>query len=70
MKIQPIVNKDIIGRYRKTANKIIDVFTNQTILKSNNNKKLNKKLNQLNTIGLINAQRIDNNQAQLLYVLV
>ena len=70
MKIQPIVNKEIIGRYRKTTNKIIDVFTNQTILKSNNNKKLNKKLNQLNAIGLINAQRIDNNQTQLLYVLI
>jgi len=70
MRIAPICSKEIIGRYRKINNTITDVFTNQILLRSNSNRTLNKKYNQLNAIGLLNAQRIDNKQTKLLYVLI
>ena len=75
MRITPITSKEIIGRYRKQANTILDSFTNQVLLQSNNKAKVNKVYKQLNTIGLVNAKILDNNahnpkQAKLLYVLI
>ena len=58
MRIQPIVTKDIIFRYRKMdASKVLDAFTN-TIIKTSNADSLIKKLNK---VGLINARILDNN---------
>lgn len=74
LKITPIVTNDIIYRYRKQANTVIDAFTNQVLTKSNNHAKLNNIINKLNKVGLFNAKLLDNNskphQARLLYVLV
>ena len=58
MRIQPIVTKDIIFRYRKMdTSKVLDAFTN-TIIKTSNADSLIKKLNK---VGLINARILDNN---------
>ena len=74
IKVTPIVNADIIYRYRKQANTVIDAFTNQVLCKSNNASKLDKTINKLNRVGMFNAKLLDNNskpaQAKLLYVLV
>lgn len=74
IKVTPIVNADIIYRYRKQANTVIDAFTNKVLCKSNNTSKLDKTINKLNRVGMFNAKLLDNNskpaQAKLLYVLV
>ena len=74
IKVTPIVNADIIYRYRKQANTVIDAFTNQVLTKSDNQAKLDKVINKLNKVGLFNAKILDNSirpqQAKLLYVLV
>ena len=74
MRITPIVNAEIIGRYRKTANTITDVFTNKVLVKSNNKARIILLFNELNTKGLMNAKIIDNNAKnkthdKLLYVI-
>ena len=70
MRIVPIVNTEIVGRYRKQANNILDVFTNQVLYTTNNKTKLNNVFKQINTIGLVNAKRLDKDvHAQLLYIL-
>lgn len=74
MKVTPIVNADIIYRYRKQANAVIDAFTNEVLLKSNNVNKLDSTIKKLNKVGMFNAKILDNNtkpaQAKLLYVLI
>ena len=74
IKVTPIVTNDIIYRYRKQANTVIDAFTNEVLTKSDNHAKLDKVINKLNKVGLFNAKILDNNtrpqQAKLLYVLI
>lgn len=74
LKVTPIVNADIIYRYHKQANTVIDAFTNEVLCKSNNTSKLDKAINKLNKVGMFNAKILDNNtkphQAKLLYVLI
>lgn len=73
LKVTPIVNSDIIYRYRKQANTVIDAFTNEVLCKSNNANKLDNTIKKLNKVGMYNAQLLDNNtkpQAKLLYVLI
>ena len=59
---------------RKQANAVIDAFTNEVLLKSNNVNKLDNTIKKLNKVGMYNAQLLDNNtkpkQAKLLYVLI
>ena len=74
IKVTPIVNTDIIYRYRKQANTVIDAFTNKVLCKSDNASKLDKTINKLNKVGMFNARILDNNskpnKVKLLYVLV
>lgn len=74
IKVTPIVNADIIYRYRKQANTVIDAFTNEVLCKSNNANKLDNTIKKLNRVGMFNAKILDNNikphQAKLLYVLI
>ena len=58
MRITPIVNSNIIMRYRKlNLNKVYDSFTNQVFKTSNADSLITK----LNKIGLLNANIIDAN---------
>jgi hypothetical protein len=74
MRIEPLTNANMVLRYRKQANTVIDSLTNQTLLTNNNEKKLDKFIKKLNKLGYLNASIIDNNpnvrQPKLLYVLV
>lgn len=74
MRIEPLTNANMILRYRKQANTVIDSLTNQTLLTNNNEKKLDKFIKKLNKLGYMNAHILDNNtkpqQPKLLYVLV
>ena len=71
MRITPIVNVDIIYRYRKQANTVIDAFTNQVLMKNKNNSVLDKAIKELNRVGMINARILDNSkgvQPKLMYL--
>ena len=71
MRITPIVNADIIYRYRKQANTVIDAFTNQVLMKNKNNSVLDKTIKELNRVGMINARILDNSkgvQPKLMYL--
>jgi hypothetical protein len=71
MRITPIVNADIIYRYRKQANTVIDAFTNQVLIKNKNNSVLDKTIKELNRVGMINAGILDNckgAQPKLMYL--
>lgn len=58
MRITPIVNANVIMRYRKiNASKVLDSFTNQ-IFKTSNADSLIAKLDR---IGLLNSKIIDTN---------
>jgi hypothetical protein len=62
MRITPIVNVDIIYRYRKQANTVVDAFTNQVLMKNKNNSVLDKAIKELNRVGMINARILDNSK--------
>ena len=64
MRITPLISADIVGRYSKKANCIIDNFTN-TIIQTPSKNKRNKLYCRLNTIGLLNSNRLQNNQAMI-----
>ena len=71
MRIAPVVNADIIYRYRKQANAVIDAFTNQVLIKNKNNSVLDKTIKELNRVGMINARILDNSkgvQPKLMYL--
>ena len=68
MKITPLISTDIIGRYSKRNNYIMDNFTN-TIIHTKNKQQQTKIFQQLNTIGLLNANRLQNKQ-QMLSIIV
>ena len=74
MRIEPLTNANMVLRYRKQANTVIDSLTNQTLLTNNSEKKLDKFIKKLNKLGYMNADILDNNtkpqQPKLLYVLV
>ena len=74
MRIEPLTNANMVLRYRKQANTVIDSLTNQTLFTNNNEKKLDKFIKKLNKLGYMNAHILDNNikphQPKLLYVLV
>jgi hypothetical protein len=71
MRIAPVVNADIIYRYRKQANAVVDAFTNQVLMKNKNNSVLDKAIKELNRVGMINARILDNSkgvQPKLMYL--
>ena len=68
MRITPLISTDIIGRYSKRNNYIMDNFTN-TIIHTKNKQQQTKIFQQLNTIGLLNANRLQNKQ-QMLSIIV
>lgn len=65
MRITPLISADIIGRYTKRNNSIVDNFTMKVI----HTKTPDKMLNKLNKIGMLNAQRLQNKQ-QMLSIIV
>lgn len=76
MRIAPIMTMDIIGRYQKTSNKIIDTFTNKVIVTGKENK-IDALYKEINKKALLNADILDfnakqpkNKKAHLLYVVV
>ena len=73
MKITPICNCDIIGRYRKQSNTLVDTFENRILLRTKNKARLNKKYQEVNRVGMINAKILDGTRpstCKLLYVLI
>lgn len=64
MRITPLISTDIIGRYSKKSNCIIDNFTN-TIIKTPTKQKQARLYCKLNTIGLLNSNRLQHNQQMI-----
>ena len=59
MRIEPLTNANMVLRYRKQANTVIDSLTNQTLLTNNNEKKLDKFIKKLNKLGYMNAHLLN-----------
>ena len=57
IRITPLVSTDIIGRYVKAKNGVVDHFTNE-LIPASSKRMQSKILKKLNTVGLINSERL------------
>lgn len=61
MRITPIQNADIIGRYAQQGLKVVDTWLNKVLYTGSNKQTVSMALAKINRIGLINGRIIDQN---------
>jgi hypothetical protein len=57
IRVTPLVSTDIVGRYSKGKGCIVDTFMNK-VFPTKNRRIQNKVFNKLNTVGLVNSNRL------------
>jgi hypothetical protein len=67
MRITPLVSKDIVGRYVKTGKGIVDHFTGM-VIPTTNKRQQSKVYSRLNTLGAVNAQRLQQGKKMLSFL--
>lgn len=67
IKVTPLVSADIVGRYIKTGKGIVDHFTGM-VIPTTNRKQQAKVYARLNTLGAVNAQRLQQGKQMLSFL--
>lgn len=61
MKITPIINENFMFRYMVKGNTIVDTFINKELVTGKTQQAVQKMLQDINRIGLLNGHIIDHN---------